>query len=107
MGHITYLESVGHSLIFHLADRRRLKVQSGFKDYQSLLDLNPDYFRCHKSYVVNMSYVKEWSPTAFTLKDGDEVNISRPYRQAARSMYACYVTQPLSKKAPRLDGPSR
>jgi len=105
MKHITYVESAGHSLIFHLEDSRRLKVQSCFKDYQNLLDLNPDYFRCHKSYVVNMSFVKNWSLTAFTLKNGEEINISRPYRQAARSMYACYVTRPLPQKAPQLEGP--
>lgn len=94
MSHITYVESAGHSLLFHLSDKRELKVMAGFRDYQRLLDLNPDFFRCHKSYMVNMRYVREWSLTAFTLKDGDEVNISRPYRQAARSMYACYVTKP-------------
>lgn len=107
MAHITYVESAGHSLIFHLNDSRQLRVQSGFREYQSLLDLNPDYFRCHKSYVVNMSYVKDWSPTAFTMKNGEEVNISRPYRQTARSVYACYVTQPVKKKAPQMDGPRR
>lgn len=104
MAHITYVESAGHSLIFHLKDSRQFKVQSGFRDYQNLLDLNPDYFRCHKSYVVNMSYVAGWSLTAFTLKNGEEVNISRPYRQAARSMYACYVTQPIPKKEVQPEG---
>lgn len=95
MKHITYMESAGHSLIFHMNDKRIFKAQAGFKDYQSLLDLNSDFFRCHKSYVVNMSYVKDWSLTTFKLKDGVEINISRPYRQTARSMYACYVTKPL------------
>lgn len=93
MKHITYAESVGHSLVFHMDDRREFKVMAGFRDYQNLLDLNSDFFRCHKSYMVNMSHVKEWTLTAFQLTDGDSVNISRPYRQAARSMYACYVTR--------------
>lgn len=105
MENITYVESAGHSLIFHLNDKRQFKIQSSFKEYQNLLDLNPDYFRCHKSYVVNMSYVKDWALTAFTLKNGEKVNISRPYRQAARSVYACYVTQPVREKS--LDGPRR
>lgn len=105
MNHITYVESSGHSLLFHLSDRREFKVMAGFKDYQRLLDLNPDFFRCHKSYMVNMRYVKDWSLTAFTLKDGEEVNISRPYRQAARSMYACYVTKPQLEKQKKPDGP--
>ena len=105
MSHITYVESSGHSLLFHLSDRREFKVMAGFKDYQRLLDLNPDFFRCHKSYMVNMRYVKDWSLTTFTLKDGDEVNISRPYRQVARSMYACYVTKPQLEKQKKQEPP--
>lgn len=92
MNYITFVESAGHNLLFHLLGGKTFKVLSAFKQYQRLLDLNPDFFRCHKSYMVNMRYVKDWSLTAFTLSDGDEVNISRPYRQVARSIYACYVT---------------
>lgn len=104
MNYITFVESAGHNLLFHLLGGKTFKVLSAFKQYQRLLDLNPDFFRCHKSYMVNMRYVKDWSLTAFTLSDGDEVNISRPYRQVARSIYACYVTKPqpeLKKKEPQ------
>lgn len=104
MNFITFVESAGHNLLFHLLGGRTFKALSAFKDYQRLLDLNPDFFRCHKSYMVNMRYVKDWSLSAFTLSDGDEVNISRPYRQAARCMYACYVTKPqteLKKNEPQ------
>lgn len=104
MNYITFVESAGHNLLFHLLGGKTFKVLSAFKQYQRLLDLNPDFFRCHKSYMVNMRYVKDWSLTAFTLSDGDEVNISRPYRQEARSIYACYVTKPqpeLKKKEPQ------
>lgn len=105
MNFITFVESAGHNLLFHLADRRMFKVMAGFRDYQRLLDLNPSFFRCHKSYMVNMRYVKDWSLTAFTLNDGDEINISRPYRQAARSIYACYVTKPQPELRKKQDGP--
>ena len=40
-----------------------------------------------------MRYVVGWDLNNLTLFDGQTVNISRPYRQAARSYYACYVTQ--------------
>ena len=40
--HITCMESAGHSLIFHMNDKRSFKAQAGFKDYQSLLDLNKE-----------------------------------------------------------------
>lgn len=105
MNFITFVESAGHNLLFHLQGGRNFKVLSAFKDYQRLLDLNPDFFRCHKSYMVNMRHVKDWALTAFTLNDGEEINISRPYRQAARSMYACYVTKPRPELQKKQDGP--
>lgn len=103
MRHITYLESSGHSLIFHMNSGRSIRVAAGFKDYQSLLDLNTDFLRCHKSYMVNLCYVKSWEMDSFTLTDGSVVNISRPYWQTARSVYACYITQ--SRDEPHLERP--
>lgn len=93
MRHITYLESAGHNLIFHMNDGRAFRTNSSFSDYQTLLDMNRDFFRCHKSYVVNMRYVTGWDPNNLTLYDGRTINISRSYRQAVRSYYVCYVTQ--------------
>ena len=113
MRHITYMESEGHNMVFHFHDGRDLKVAAGFKHYQSLLDLNTDYIRCHKSYVVNMQYVKDWELDHFQLTDGTVVNISRPYWQTIRSVYACHMTEskdltekmtppPAKEKAPEL-----
>lgn len=93
MRHITYLESSGHNLIFHMNDGRTFRCIAHYRDYQGLLDMNPDFFRCHKSYVVNMRYVTDWDMNSLTLADGNSVNVSRPYRQVTRSFYACYVTQ--------------
>ena len=101
MRHITYVESSGHNLIFHLNNGRAIKTAAGFRDYQSLLDLNTDFLRCHKSYVVNLRYVRTWEMDSFTLADGSVVNISRPYWQTARSVYACYLTQ--SQDEPTLE----
>lgn len=116
--HITHLESRGHNLIFHLNNGKQLKAAAGFRDYQSLLDLNTSFLRCHKSYMVNLQYVQEWEMERFTLTDGGEVNISRPYRQMARSVYACHVAQTedtlaheqknkRSEPAGRMGGPRR
>lgn len=93
MRHITYLESAGHSLIFHMNDGRTFRIISSYSYYEPLLKMNRDFFRCHKSYVVNMRYVVGWELNSLTLYDGNTVNISRPYRQSTRSFYTCYVTQ--------------
>lgn len=93
MRHITYLESAGHSIFFHLYDGRTFRTNAHYRDYEGLLDMNPDFFRCHKSYVVNLRYVTKWDIDSLTLMDGNTVSVSRPYRQIVRSMYACYITR--------------
>ncbi len=107
MKHITYLESEGHSLIFHLEDGRSLKTSAGFRQYQTLLDMNSDFVRCHKSYVVNLRHVKKWEMDTFTLHSGEPVSISRPYWQTARSLFACHVTQPKKEKPQEKAAPVR
>lgn len=91
--HITHLESRGHHLIIHLNNDKEIKLTASFRDYESLLALNVDFLRCHKSYMVNLAYVTKWETGHFYLKDGTAVNISRPYWQIARSVYACYQAQ--------------
>ena len=66
---------------------------AAFRDYQPLLDMNRHFFRCHKSYVVNLRHVAELEQNSFLLKNGDRVNVSRPYRQITRSFFARYVTE--------------
>lgn len=104
MRHITYLESAGHSLIFHMDDSKEFRMIASFRDYQPLLDLNRHFFRCHKSYVVNLQHVAQLEQNSFLLKDGERVNISRPYRQMTRSFYARYVTEQYEKDGVALVG---
>ena len=65
MRHITYLESAGHSLLFHMDDGRDFRMIAAFRDYQPLLDMNRHFFRCHKSYVSISGMWRNWSRTAF------------------------------------------
>ncbi len=93
MAHITYVESTGHHLIFHMDDGQTFRMIATFKEYQPLLDLNRHFFRCHKSYVVNLLHVADIGQGSFLLKDGGAVSISRPYRQSAYCFYTSYLTE--------------
>lgn len=93
MAHIVYVESTGHHLVFHMDDGRSFRMIASFKEYQPLLDLSPHFFRCHKSYVVNLLHVDDITQGSFILKDGSSVSISRPYRQSAYCFYTTYLTQ--------------
>lgn len=50
--------------------------------YNRLSDIEAElqeynFFRCHKSYIVNLSYIKSYDNTSITLKNGEKIYISK------------------------------
>lgn len=50
--------------------------------YNKLSDMEDDlkeynFFRCHKSYLVNLKYIKSYYNTSITLKNGENIYISK------------------------------
>lgn len=93
LNHVTYLESCAHSITFHFNDGHTITATASFKDYERNLSLRNNFVRCHKSYIVNLDYVKNWEMGELTLEDGSIVKISRPYWHEMRKNYACRVAQ--------------
>lgn len=89
--HIAYVESSGHSLIFSLTDGKEIRMTASFKDYEPVLERSRHFFRCHKSFMVNLKEVESMKPNCFRLKDGRTVNISRRYKQESKSYYIHFM----------------
>ncbi len=89
VGEIRYLESVGHTILVHLADGRT--EQCGGK-LEEMMDRLPDYFmQCHKSYLVNMKMVREIRGDKVVLTDGEPIAISRSRYAECRDAYFAYL----------------
>lgn len=54
---IIYCESSGNYTLFYLDDSRKLTVSKNLKWYEDILT-NPNFFRIHDSYLVNLDKVK-------------------------------------------------
>ena len=76
---IASLEADGNYTILHKADLQKMVISKSLKEFDDLL--NPDLFvRVHKSYIINIHYVKEYSTLeggVVKMKDGNEWSISR------------------------------
>lgn len=73
------LQADSNYTIIHMNDMQKLVISKTLKDFEELLD--PIQFaRIHKSYIVNLKYVKEYSTTdggTVKMKDGNQWSISR------------------------------
>lgn len=68
---------------FHFSDGSRIMVSKTLKNYEELLP-EPDFYRIHKSHIVNLHEVIRFtkgSTGTVTLSDGTEIDISRGKRE--------------------------
>ena len=71
---IFYIESSDHKVVLHLRDGE-FACYAKIKDLE--LELQDQFFRVHKGYLVNLSYVDGYSKTEVVLTSGDRISLSK------------------------------
>ncbi len=71
---IYYIESSNHKVVLHLKDGEFV-CYAKIGDLE--LELQDRFFRIHKGYLVNLSYVEAYSKTEVTLINGDILLLSK------------------------------
>lgn len=74
---LSYVEVMGKHLYFNLTDGSVREVFGSLKDYEPLLLNRPEFFRTHRSYIVNMLQVSELSPAGVRTFLGKQLPVSR------------------------------
>lgn len=67
----------------------RLPVYKRLDEIFSELD-DSDFYRCHKSFVVNLRHVATYDGGSFIMDSGDAVKISRAHLMEAREAFAAW-----------------
>lgn len=85
------------SKIMYIESEKRLShiyvggCEKPYDTYAKLDDiqnnLDNGFIRCHKSYIVNVNYIKSIEKDSFILKDGKEIPISKALHSDARTGY--------------------
>ena len=71
---IYYIESSDHKVVLHLRDG---KFAYYAKIWDLEMELQNQFFRIHKGYLVNLSYVDGYSKTEVTLTNGETLLLSK------------------------------
>lgn len=84
---ILYMESKSKNLVIHKTDGV-LKAAGLLEEAESSL---PDSFvRCHKSYIVNLKYITDYSKMTLSLMGGDKIGVSRSRKEMFESKFFAY-----------------
>lgn len=85
---LIYAESSGRRIRIVTA-QEELETYSKLSSLAQLLDGR--FLICHKSFLVNMDYVKLFSGTSFLMNDGTEIPISQTKRKSVRQSFFHYI----------------
>lgn len=84
---ILYAEVLSHTVSLYLVKGKE-EFQLRISDMKELL--GDGFFKCHRSYIVSMKYVKRVTKTAMVLNDGREIPLSRNLYDAANQAFINY-----------------
>lgn len=87
---IIYCEAMGKKTHVHLREGQTLVCDTGIGSIRK--NLADDFVSCHRSYIVNLRYVKSISKTDISLDGGENIPISRRlYKEINQSFIDFYT----------------
>ncbi|MBD5156037.1 MAG: response regulator transcription factor [Butyrivibrio sp.] len=90
---IMYAEAFGRSSRLYMSDGKKTDCRAGIGELRAELPAS-DFVSCHRSYIVNLRYVRTVNRTELTLDDGSVVLISRRlYGEVCRAFAAYYTSK--------------
>lgn len=88
---ISYVEGYGKYCIIHFMDNRKsLECHETLASVESRLP-PLHFYRCHKSFLVNLKYVASYNRTDLILENGETVLISRNQYKEFTEAYSDYL----------------
>lgn len=88
---IIYASHFKHQIHIHTSDRNTTVTRQTFKDFVSSLKGDDRFFMCSRGVIINLEYAEDFDGTAFKLKNGDTISVSRDITKSARLAFGDYL----------------
>lgn len=88
---IEYVEAQGKHIIFSMTGNRMVESLEPLYAYENILVLDDGFFKCHRSYIVNIHHIDSYSHSEIVMRSGCRVPISRNCQKDFENMYFCVV----------------
>lgn len=88
---VDYLEAQNKQVLVCLSDGTILKIRELFSKCEGVFTPEKGFFKCHRSYIINLSHVKQFTRTMITTGISSSVPISRNSYSAFKDAYFAYM----------------
>lgn len=97
LSQIEFVEINSRTLSFHLIDRTVTSISGRLSDYEDALLRHSEFLKIHRSYIINMDFMKSMNQKGFITLTGNEVPISRNLLPAIKKRYIEYLHSAIRK----------
>ena len=84
---IEYLEAQNKRVLFYLSNSECLEVLQPLHTFETELPDTKGFFKCHRSYLVNLKNVQHFSSVELSTKSGRQIPIARGYGKPFQDRY--------------------
>ena len=97
LSQIEFVEINNRTLSFHLIDGTVKSISGRLSDYEDALLKHPEFLKIHRSYIINMDFMKALNQKSFITLTGNEVPISRNLLPAIQRRYIEHLHSAIRK----------
>lgn len=91
LSQILYCEVLGRKMYLHQTDKEIIAYYEKMEILEKQVDSR--FYRCHRSYLVNLDYVKGCNSGMVILVDGDKIPVSRLREQGLLQALLCHMKE--------------
>lgn len=84
---IEYIEAQGKKVLFALSDGSTIEAHNTFYFYEDKLLLEDGFFKCHRSYIVNIYKITTYTQKEIKMQSGFRIPISRNCHKEFETAY--------------------
>lgn len=90
---VDYLEAQNKQVILYLSNGTTIEIRELFSKCEEIFTLEKGFFKCHRSYIVHLSHVEQFTKTQIHTNNGSVLPISRNNYCAFKEAYFSYMFQ--------------
>ena len=87
LSRIEYVEASNKDVIFSLCDGQTVVSPDPMYTFEDQLLLSDGFFRCSRSYIVNLYQIDSYTPKEIRMRSGCRIPISRSHRKEFEATY--------------------
>ena len=88
---IEYIEAQNKSILFYLRNEKIVKTIETLRFFESKLNIEEGFFKCHRSYIVYIPNVDNFNTSEIITKSGKCIPIARGYGKVFKEAYFSFM----------------